>query len=197
MNKKYLVALGVSSLLFSLSIGIKEMTSAPGEPGIKQALPSCVQPGCHKVSAPNELWGNLISISQKAGLLQLDTGQSLDVFFDDKVKVLYWDQPLNKLSRGTPIKIVYTEKDGKRYASIIAVKPPVKVPEEKRIGLEEVKKLVEQKSALIIDVRPPVKYAEGHIPGAINLPLAQFGKKLPEVLKDKQALAVVYCEGPR
>ncbi|QER42466.1 rhodanese-like domain-containing protein [Thermodesulfobacterium sp. TA1] len=197
MNKKYLIALSISSVLFSFSLGINQIISSSGEPGIKQALPSCVQPGCHKVSAPNELWGNLISISQKAGLLQIDTGQTIDVFFDESSKVSYWEQPLNKLSKGTPIKVVYTEKEGKRYASIISVKPPVKVPPEKIISLEEVKKLVEQKSVLIIDVRPPAKYAEGHIPGAINLPLAQFGKKLPEILKDKQALAVVYCEGPR
>jgi rhodanese-related sulfurtransferase len=153
-------------------------------------------PGYHK-EAPSEFRGNVFSVSQKAGLIQIDTGQVLDVYFDDNTKVVNWNQPLNKLSKGTPIKIVYADRDGKRYATLVSVKPPQSVPENQRIKLEEVKKLWETKSAIIIDVRPPAKHAEGHIPYTLNIPLPKLDAELPKVAPDKNQLIVFYCEGPR
>ena len=182
----FLVGATFTSTLFS--------SSSPQ--GSKTIHPSCATPGCHK-EAPNEFRGSLVSVSMKAGLIQIDTGQTLDVFFDDNTKVVNWNQPLNKLSKGTPIKIVYVDRDGKRYATLISVKPPVSVPENQRVKLEEVKKLWETKSALIIDVRPPAKHDEGHIPYTINIPLAKLDVELPKVAPDKNQLIVFYCEGVR
>ena len=36
------------------------------------------------------------------------------------------------------------------------------------VGIEEVKKAVDEKSAVLLDVRPPEMYAAGHLPGAKN-----------------------------
>lgn len=48
---------------------------------------------------------------------------------------------------------------------------------------------------VLLDVRSPDLYAQGHVPGAINLP---HGKIVASKLKDYPAetLFVVYCAGP-
>ena len=38
-----------------------------------------------------------------------------------------------------------------------------------RVGIDEVKPLLEQGRVLMLDVRRPDEFAEGHIPGAVNL----------------------------
>ena len=43
----------------------------------------------------------------------------------------------------------------------------------------------------LVDVRTPEEYAAGHIPTAINLPVAEIGDRPPT--DDKSALIVVYC----
>jgi rhodanese-related sulfurtransferase/predicted transcriptional regulator len=46
----------------------------------------------------------------------------------------------------------------------------------------------------VIDVRPPVEYAHGHIAGAINIPLDQLKRRLKELPRDREIVA--YCRGP-
>ena len=46
---------------------------------------------------------------------------------------------------------------------------------------------------LIVDVRTPEEFAEGHIPGAINVPNEEIGTEMPDALPDKDQLLLVYC----
>ncbi len=46
---------------------------------------------------------------------------------------------------------------------------------------------------LILDVRSPREYAEGHIPGAINIPHDQLGFRLVEIGSHKDKEVVLYC----
>ena len=46
----------------------------------------------------------------------------------------------------------------------------------------------------VIDVRPPDEFALGHVPGAINVPLADLQARLPEFDPDREIVA--YCRGP-
>lgn len=46
---------------------------------------------------------------------------------------------------------------------------------------------------LVLDVRPEIEYAHGHLRGAINIPLEALPKKAGELPKDKRI--VVYCRG--
>lgn len=46
----------------------------------------------------------------------------------------------------------------------------------------------------VIDVRPPDEFALGHVPGAINLPLADLQSRLGEI--DPAREVVAYCRGP-
>ncbi len=51
--------------------------------------------------------------------------------------------------------------------------------------------LIEQ-GAKVIDVRSPEEFNSGHLPGAINIPLANLESGLTQVT-DKQASIVLYC----
>ena len=47
-------------------------------------------------------------------------------------------------------------------------------------------------SASIVDVRTPGEFAEGHYPGAVNIPLNAFTDRLDELKEMKQPI-VAYC----
>ncbi|MDZ4234002.1 MAG: rhodanese-like domain-containing protein, partial [Dietzia sp.] len=47
----------------------------------------------------------------------------------------------------------------------------------------------------LIDVRGEDEYAQGHIAGAVNLPLDQLAERIKGELPDKGALVVCYCNG--
>lgn len=46
----------------------------------------------------------------------------------------------------------------------------------------------------VVDVRPREEYAAGHLPGAINMPLADIEKNLSKLPRDREIVA--YCRGP-
>ena len=58
---------------------------------------------------------------------------------------------------------------------------------------EGLKKVVESKDPrfVIVDVRPETAYDKGHIPGAINIPVAGFA--LQSGVLDKNKQIIVYC----
>lgn len=49
------------------------------------------------------------------------------------------------------------------------------------------------RAGLILDVRSPEEYAEGHIPGAINIPYDRLGSRLAEIGSHKNENIVLYC----
>lgn len=49
------------------------------------------------------------------------------------------------------------------------------------------------KGAIIIDVRSPQEYREGHVDGAISIPDYQIKKKIEKRIPNKDSLIVVYC----
>ena len=51
------------------------------------------------------------------------------------------------------------------------------------------------KHLVVLDVRTPQEYAEGHVPGAVNVPHDQLASRLAEVPKDKDV--VLYCKSGR
>jgi rhodanese-related sulfurtransferase len=64
------------------------------------------------------------------------------------------------------------------------------------ISITEVKSAISSGKATIIDVNGTESYDKGHIPSAINFEAAQA--KLAKVLpKDKNALVIAYCGGPK
>ena len=66
------------------------------------------------------------------------------------------------------------------------------------VSMDEAKALMNtEKDYIILDVRRPDEYAEGHIPGAINVPNEQIGTSEIPKLPDKSQLILVYCRSGR
>lgn len=64
-------------------------------------------------------------------------------------------------------------------------------PEVERAPVGEVKAAWEEGNALIIDVRSQSEYLEGHIEGAISLPLSELADRYSELPADR--LIYLYC----
>ena len=66
-----------------------------------------------------------------------------------------------------------------------------------QIQIAKVKAFFDAKAATIVDARDPAEYAEGHIPGAVNLPYEQVATD-PERLENFDAKGkpiIIYCGG--
>lgn len=64
----------------------------------------------------------------------------------------------------------------------------------RQIDMEEAEKIMkEEKDYIILDVRTPEEYEEGHIPQAINIPNETISTKEISELPYKEQLILVYC----
>ena len=62
----------------------------------------------------------------------------------------------------------------------------------------EAKALIDSEEGyIILDVRTPEEFAEGHIEGAILIPDHEIGEKAENVLTNKNQLILVYCRSGR
>ena len=55
----------------------------------------------------------------------------------------------------------------------------------------------EEKNYIILDVRRPDEYSEGHIPNAINIPNEEISASEIRELPDRAQLILVYCRSGR
>lgn len=53
--------------------------------------------------------------------------------------------------------------------------------------------LINRQKAVVVDVCGPEEYAEGHVTGAKNVPLAQLQERLPTVVKNKSVPIIMVC----
>ncbi len=68
----------------------------------------------------------------------------------------------------------------------------------RQITMDEAVEIMKNESGyIILDVRRPDEYAEGHIPGAINIPNEDIGADEITELPDKAQLILVYCRSGR
>ena len=66
-----------------------------------------------------------------------------------------------------------------------------------KIEAEEAKKMMDEQDVVVVDVRTAEEYAEGHVPGAVLIPLQEIGDEPPGELPDKGADILVYCRSGR
>ena len=66
-----------------------------------------------------------------------------------------------------------------------------------RATLQDAKRAFDRKDVLFVDARSLGDYEQGHIPGALNLPVDKFESEGRELLKDfpKDAGIITYCSG--
>jgi rhodanese-related sulfurtransferase len=80
-------------------------------------------------------------------------------------------------------------------AALFIARPEAMASGGNRISVEELRKLMESKTPVVlIDVRTPEEFKEGHIPGAISMPLDTLEgvKTLPQGGK-----IILYCKSGR
>ena len=64
--------------------------------------------------------------------------------------------------------------------------------EESEINKYQLEKM-QQQGAVLLDVRIPQEFAEGHLENAILLPEYEIKEKASKVLPEKQQIIIVYC----
>jgi rhodanese-related sulfurtransferase/DNA-binding transcriptional ArsR family regulator len=62
------------------------------------------------------------------------------------------------------------------------------------VPAKELWQRVKQGLVTVLDVRPPEEYAQGHIRGAINVPVTELKKRLHQIPAGQEVVA--YCRGP-
>jgi rhodanese-related sulfurtransferase/DNA-binding HxlR family transcriptional regulator len=62
------------------------------------------------------------------------------------------------------------------------------------VSAQELIKLSEASSIVVLDVRPDEEYRAGHIPGARSMPIDKLESYLKQLPNDKEVIA--YCRGP-
>jgi rhodanese-related sulfurtransferase len=69
-------------------------------------------------------------------------------------------------------------------------------PEEPdgQVTRDDLEALIGSDDVLLIDVRPLVEFREGHIPGALTLPVDELPQRIADLPRDKRIVA--YCRGP-
>lgn len=61
------------------------------------------------------------------------------------------------------------------------------------LGTDELLRRVRQGDVVVVDVRPAVEFAAGHLPGARNIPLEELAGRITELPADREVVA--YCRG--
>lgn len=152
---------------------------------------------CH-APEPGIMMGFLENVAIKSRTIQMDFMTHKEVVkFNDDTKVKYvkdFNDIRNYKKKG--FQIYFVEKDGEKLATEIIRFDILKVIEDDEIlSRDEFKLLRKNKKVKVYDVRPPMKYKMGHIPGAALIPAPAFNKftyKLPE---DKSTPIIFYGVG--
>jgi len=192
-------------------LAVAALMVAPAVLAAEQALPakakdvkSCAV--CHK-PADGQMRAFFDSVAMKSQSIQLKLDAAAEVVKFDKnsLKIVNGSAPgdleksLRGIKKGHEVRVAYVEgANGVKTISEIAIKPPMKVPAEKQLNVEAIEKLLKGKEKYtLVDARPPLKFQEGAIPTAINIPLPLFqsGKAADKLPQDKTQLVVFYCAG--
>ena len=64
------------------------------------------------------------------------------------------------------------------------------------ISRDELQANLRRGRVTLVDVLSPESFAVAHLPGAINLPVADIPRRARAVLPDPRASIVAYCGGP-
>jgi rhodanese-related sulfurtransferase len=66
------------------------------------------------------------------------------------------------------------------------------------ITLDELRRHLQDHTAVIVDARPPDDFSRGHVRGALNLPAGQEEAYIGDISRDvaTSQLIVIYCNGP-
>ncbi|HAK59999.1 MAG TPA: hypothetical protein DCO77_06390 [Nitrospiraceae bacterium] len=193
------------TLVLFTALGIVTVMPANKAEAKKKPTISKMCLNCHK-PAPGSLRGKFDSVAFKSRSIQLKINKSTEIvkFNPETIQVVVAGktekaEALRKLKKGKEIRVEYSKKGGVKTASLVSVKPKIKVAAEKLLTTAEIEKLVakgpKKGKYLLVDARPGPRFKEGALPTAINIPYPAFDKKKGMLPKDKSALIIYYCGG--
>lgn len=64
---------------------------------------------------------------------------------------------------------------------------------DKEISYKDLEEFIKHQRGLIIDVRSNQEYEEGHINGAINIPVYNIVNEINKIERDKERVIILYC----
>lgn len=146
--------------------------------------------------------GKITNISQKAKTIALSKkDKSFFLLKFNDSTILKGVKSTKEFKAGEAIVVTYTTENGENIATSLE-KALVKLPKGvSQIKTDELAQLMtKNKDLVIIDARPPSRYAEGHIASAVSIPFSKLtkmgdnGATLFDKYKDKHL--VFYCGGP-
>ncbi|SNB44805.1 rhodanese-like domain-containing protein [Geobacter sp. DSM 9736] len=200
MNCKSMTAVLAAMIAFA-GHAAADQAAPPAKPGNAKICTNCHKPDT------NNLRGHWESVAMKSSSIQLKIDDRSEILRFDKGKVQVLNAPekgdtekmLRSIKKGHEVRIEFTEKDGVKYASVVASKPPIKLSPEEKIALPEVEKLValgpQKGNYLLFDSRPAPRFKEGSIPTAVSLPFPEFDKNIDKLPQDKSTPIIFYCSG--
>ena len=109
-------------------------------------------------------------------------------------------QALNRF-HSQPLSFLYQSPEQRLAADLAKLvdAPPFQVSDLQTIGLSDFRKIVDDKSALIVDARSSPFYQDGHIPGALNVARDDFAHQYQalsaKLNADRNRPVIVYCSG--
>lgn len=62
-----------------------------------------------------------------------------------------------------------------------------------QVGVSAAVLLINRRDAVVVDVREPAEYAQGHLPNARHIPLSQLKTRLAELSRFKSRPLLVHC----
>lgn len=140
--------------------------------------------------------GKVVGKSNKARSISIKVGKGKDaktimVKFDDNTK------GVEHASKGHAAIIKYEIHGKDKYATVIKPKLAKLPPGVAEIKTAELKKMIDAKTDMVlIDARPEKRFAQAHLPGAINLTTPKMKKTKAAMLpQDKNKLLIFYCGG--
>lgn len=150
----------------------------------------------------NLVAGDFMSRSNKAKSISVEVapGKNQIIKFTPETTVVNVEN-VKALKKPIPVAVTFKKVGSDLVATQIMAKPKIQVPDNQLVDVAQVKQLVAKDipagKATLVDSRPPVRYAEGHIPGSISIPFPAMPKLMGKLPKDKDALVVFYCGGFR
>ena len=193
------------------SMSVAALFIAQGALAADQTAPAKAKPKdvkscsvCHKpVDGQMRAFFDDVAMRSHSIQLRLDDSAEVVTFDKDALNIVNGAVPgnveksLRAIKKGHEVRVAYVEgANGVKSIGEISIKPAMKVPAEKQLKVEQVEKLVSGKEKYtLVDARPPLKFQDGSIPTAINIPFPAFQKNLDKLPKDKGELLVYFCAG--
>lgn len=194
-------------LFLILIAAVVSMSGCGKKSGFDKAFhdPNCIL-GQEEMIQSGRYIAGFVSMTKKAKMINLKVGKkTVTVTFNDATQ---W----NWSKKVTDFKLLKAKKGclavdvkiagGKKIATAITILFPYDVPEKQKIEVVEIKELMKgipnkNDKLVIVDSRPPFRFNQGHIPGAVNITLKAMksGKGLAKLPEDKTAVVVFYCGG--